>query len=364
MIHSKDENPSEILEFSKEYEAISKLLGIRKPLISVPTTYNMLSTLELEKYGFNIIIYANHLLRASHRVMKKAAEMILKYGRSFEVESICTPIKEIFNEVGLTFISDKDRLYQKQGIQVVIPAAGFDDNFNIPKAMVKIKGKSILQRQVDILKKHNLNKITVIKGFKKEYFDVKGVKYIDNNDYNRYYIVHSLFLAEEDFQDGFLYINSDVLFTESLIYKIINTHYDIVLVVDKTYQYHKHEIDKKLDLILTKNKPNNHVWQLYDDENEVIRIGKNIKLEMADFEYIGIAYFSKFGAEILRKVHYDCRKNWKGKFHEAEDYSQADFMDLIQEIINRGFKVNIIEIHKGWIEINNQKDVQSAELMI
>ena len=85
---------------------------------------------------------------------------------------------------------------------------------------------------------------------------------------------------------------------------------------------------------------------------------------MADYEYIGIAYFSKFGAEILRKVHYDCKKNWKGQFHEAEEYSKADFMDLIQEIINRGFKVNIVEVHKGWIEINDQKDVISAELMI
>ena len=39
-------------------------------------------------------------------------------------------------------------------------------------------------------------------------------------------------------------------------------------------------------------------------------------------------------------------------------------MDLIQEIINRGFKVNIVEVHKGWIEINDRKDVKSAELMI
>ncbi len=364
MIHSKDENPNDILEFAKEYENMSKLLGFRKPLISVPTTYNMISAYDLEKYGFNIIIYANHLLRSSYKAMEKAAKMILTYGRSFEVESICTPIKDLFDEIGLSIISAEDRLYQKEGIHVIIPAAGKDKNFDVPKAMVKVGGKPILQRQIDMLKTNNLNKITVIRGFKKEFINLKGVNYIDNNDYEKYYIVYSLFLAENDFKNGFLYINSDILFTEYILKKVINTHHDIVLVVDRTYQYHKHEIDKKLDIVLAKNRPTDRIWQLYDEENEVIRIGKNIKLEDADYEYIGIAYFSKFGAEILRKVHHDCKENWKGEFHEAENYSQADFMDLIQEVINRGFKVNIVEVHKGWIEINDKEDVVSAELMI
>lgn len=364
MIHSKDINPIEIFEFANEYNKLCEDIGYRKPLICVPTTYNMVSVREFEEKGFNIIIYANHLFRASHKAMKKAAELILKYGRAFEVESFCTPIPDIFKEVGLSAISEMDKLYQKEELQVIIPAAGSDDNFTIPKAMIEIKGKPILQRQIDVLKRFNLNNITVIRGYKKESFNIKGVKYIDNNDYDKYYIVHSLFLAESDFKNGFLYINSDILFAENVIQKILNTHHDIVLVVDRTYQYHKHEIDKKLDIVLTKNRPIDRIWQLYDEENEVIRIGKNIKLEMADYEYIGIAYFSKFGAEIIRKVHHDCKENWKGKFHEANDYSQADFMDLIQEVINRGFKVHIVEVHKGWIEINNQRDVTSAELMI
>lgn len=364
MIHSKEENPKEILDFAKEYDKLSEALGFRKPLICVPTTYNTITARELKNYGFNIIIYANHLLRASDKAMKKAAGLILKYGRSFEVESMCTPVNDIFEEVGLSLIKDKDKKYQKESIQVIIPAAGADNYFKIPKSMVKIKDKTILQRQIDILKNFNINKITVIFGFKKETFNVEGVKYIDNDNYDKSYIAYSLFLAEEDFKDGFLYINSDILFNEDVINKVINTPYDIVLVVDRSYKYHKHEIDKKLDMVLTKNRPTESIWQLYDQENEVLRIGKNVKIDDADYEYIGIGYFSKYGAEILRKVYHDCKENRQGKFHEANDFLNADFMDIIQEIINRGFKVNIVEVHKGWIEINDGKDVKSAELMI
>jgi len=363
MIHSKDEDPTEIFEFAKEYEKLSIEIGFRKPLICVPTTYNTVTIDNLEKAGFNIIIYANHLMRASYKAMKNAAELILKNGRSFEVESICTPIKEIFSVVGFEDIKVKDKKFQVVK-QAIIPAAGIDKNFDVPKAMVKIKGKPIIKRQVDILKKFGFSKITVVRGWKKELINVEGIKYLDNNAYDKTYIAHSLFHAEEDFKSGFLYLNSDILFTEEIIKKIINTPYDIVLAVDRTYQYHKHEIDKKLDMVLTKNKPTNRIWQLGMEENEVIRIGKNIKMEMADYEYIGIANFSENGAEILRKVYHDCKKNWQGKFNEADDFSKADFMDLIQEIINRGFKVNIIELHKGWIEINDERDVKLAEMMI
>ncbi len=364
MIHSKDDNPSEILEFAIAYNELCKERKNRKPLICVPTTYNMISENELEKAGFNIIIYANHLLRAAHKAMRNTAEIILKFGRAFESESLCTPSYEIFKDVGLSEIRYKDKLYQKDSIQVIIPAAGADNNYDIPKSLIKIKNKSILQCQIDTLKKKNINKITLIRGYKKELFNTQGIKYFDNDNYEETYLIESLFLAEEDFKNGFLYINSDILFTEEVINKAINTHYDIVLLVDRTYKYHKHEINKRLDLVLTKNRPIDEIWQLYDVDNEVLRIGKNIKIESADYEFIGIAYFSKNGANILRKVYNACKNNWTGQFHEAKNFDNAGFTDLIQEIINHGFKVNTVEIRKGWIEINDKKDIKLAEEVI
>ena len=36
----------------------------------------------------------------------------------------------------------------------------------------------------------------------------------------------------------------------------------------------------------------------------------------------------------------------------------------LQEIIDRGFKVHILEFHKGWIEVHNKKDLELAEKLI
>jgi len=364
MIHSKQRDPKEILEFAKEYEKLTKELGFRKPLVCVPTTYNTITEDELIDHGFNIIIYANHLLRAAHKAMKETASIILRNKRAFEAESMCSPVKTVFKDVGFLDVKEKDMKYIKGPIKVIIPAAGTDPEFNIPKAMTLLKGKSVLQRQIETLKICGINDITVIRGYKKEEFNVDGVKYIDNDEYNKYYILHSLFKAEEYMEGGFLFIYSDILFNEQIIKNLLNSKGDIILVLDNSYTYHKHKIDKNLELILTKNKPSEQTRDLYQNKNEIIRIGRSINMDMADYEFTGIAYFSEYGVEIIKQIYHECELNHEGNFHEANSFENASFIDLIQEVIDRGFRVDILEVHKGWFELHNKKDIEIAEKLI
>ena len=91
MIHSKEKDAQEIIEFCKEY----KKLDVKVPLVAVPTTYNSITEEELAEFGVKIIIYANHLLRSAYPAMKKTAETILENGRSLEADKYCSSIKEI-----------------------------------------------------------------------------------------------------------------------------------------------------------------------------------------------------------------------------------------------------------------------------
>ncbi|UTC68234.1 MULTISPECIES: phosphoenolpyruvate mutase [unclassified Treponema] len=91
MIHSKEKHGNDIKEFCgrfrKEYEKV--------PIVLVPTTYNQFTEKELAAWGANIIIYANHMLRASYPAMLKAAQTILEAERSLEVNELCLSIKQI-----------------------------------------------------------------------------------------------------------------------------------------------------------------------------------------------------------------------------------------------------------------------------
>ena len=92
MIHSRKKEFDEIKEFAKIYAEIPN----KKPLIVVPSSYNQVTEEELTASGVNIVIYANHLLRAAYPAMVKSAESILKHHRCKEAsEEYCMKIKDI-----------------------------------------------------------------------------------------------------------------------------------------------------------------------------------------------------------------------------------------------------------------------------
>ena len=93
MIHSRESTPDEILEFCRTFRAFDQVI----PLVVVPSSFNAITDNELAEAGVNIVIYANHMLRASYPAMSKVAHSILEYGRSKECESDCMPIKEILD---------------------------------------------------------------------------------------------------------------------------------------------------------------------------------------------------------------------------------------------------------------------------
>lgn len=91
MIHSNKKTPLEIFKFSKSYNNLKN----RVPLIVAPSTYDKTYEKDFEKYGINIVIYANQLIRSAIPSMKKTAEKILKYGRSSEASKNIMSINEI-----------------------------------------------------------------------------------------------------------------------------------------------------------------------------------------------------------------------------------------------------------------------------
>lgn len=109
MIHSKSKEPDEVLEFAKEYKKLTKQTGIIKPLVCVPTTYDSIKESKLQKAGFNIVIYANHSLRASVKAMEEACKKILESGRAKEIDKKLTSVEDLFDLVGFSDIKNKDK---------------------------------------------------------------------------------------------------------------------------------------------------------------------------------------------------------------------------------------------------------------
>lgn len=91
MIHSKDKSGDDVKEFCLKFR--EKHSDV--PIVVVPTTYNHITEEELIAWGVNIVIYANHMLRASYPAMLNVAQSILTHHRSLEVNDMCMSVKEI-----------------------------------------------------------------------------------------------------------------------------------------------------------------------------------------------------------------------------------------------------------------------------
>ena len=91
MIHSRHKDPSEIKEFMSRFRLRDKAT----PVIVVPTSFNGVTIEEFVEMGVNVVITANHMLRAAYPAMLKVAKSILRNGRSLEIEPECMSVNEI-----------------------------------------------------------------------------------------------------------------------------------------------------------------------------------------------------------------------------------------------------------------------------
>ena len=93
MIHSNRDAPAEILEFAARFRADHAEV----PLVCVPTRHSAVPFGEFRRHRFNIVIYANQLLRAAYPAMRKVALAILEHDRTLEAEAQCMPVEDILD---------------------------------------------------------------------------------------------------------------------------------------------------------------------------------------------------------------------------------------------------------------------------
>jgi len=293
---------------------------------------------------------------------------ILKTGSSQQADELSTSTKEIFSLVGHDRITATDRERSVAlRLPVIIPAAGRDEVFSEgPKSLIPVAGKPILEHQLESIRKAGLKRTIIVRGHEGGQFDAyasdDNLSLHDNPAYDETHVLHSLMQVGEQMNQGFAMVFSDILFDHEILSRLVRSGKDIVLAIDNSYAYHKHNIDKKLNMVVSRKSFDTRFRSLIQEPvTELVRVGKDIEPERADFEFIGMAYLSQEGARALREVYQEGLQSIEGPFHEAASFGRADVTDMLQELIDRGLPVHGLEVNKGWREIHAHQDVETAE---
>ena len=80
---------------------------------------------------------------------------------------------------------------------------------SIPKGMVKLFDKSLLEIQIDIFKKCGINDINIVTGYLAEQITFPSINYFKNKNYSSTAGIESLFCAKEKLQDSTIITYSD-----------------------------------------------------------------------------------------------------------------------------------------------------------
>jgi len=108
----------------------------------------------------------------------------------------------------------------------------------IPKPMVKINDKTLIEWQIDRLVKYKIKDILITTGLfedklrkflREKYRDLK-VMYINNPQYDTTNYIYSLWLTEEYIDDDIILLHGDLVFDEKLLKRLIDEDGNSVLV--------------------------------------------------------------------------------------------------------------------------------------
>jgi len=218
----------------------------------------------------------------------------------------------------------------------------------IPKCLVKFKGKSILDYQLENCKKMQLKKIFLVSGYKSNKIKRKNIIKVKNAKYNSTNMLYSLFKLKKLFNGNQNLIISygDIIYKNKILKKLINSNDDISTVIDtKWYSYWKKRMQNPLDdaesLTLNKN-------------NYITDIGKKVnKINEIQGQYIGLTKISKNISKNVLKVWTDLNKKKNKKY-----INNLYVTDFLRILIKKKYKIKAVLIKRGWLEFDSKDDLK------
>ena len=185
-----------------------------------------------------------------------------------------------------------------------------------PKCFLDIDGKTILERTLEALRANGIEDIVVVRGYCGHLFNHHDVTYCENPDFKENNILRSLFCAESEMDDDFVFSYSDIVYSREIVAQLMSSAADFAVTVDVGWM----ETYRGRDL-----HPISEAELAQVENGNVIRIGKGVVSPgEAHGEFIGLAKFTRAGAEVMRATYHRIAKDRPGApFQQAASLEKA-----------------------------------------
>jgi len=223
-----------------------------------------------------------------------------------------------------------------------------------PKTLLKVGSKTILDTQIDALKKANINDINIIVGYKSDKFLNRNEKLFHNLDFLKNNILESLFYAESALNGDCLISYSDIIFKPKIVQDLIKSDDPISIVTDKDWEksyinrtMHPHDEAEKAQ---------------YNEHNNLVKIGKSISMNQTNAEFIGMLKLNPEGCKIFKEYYKIAKDKYLDKqFFSAKTFKQSYITDFLSYLIYNNIMIKCIHTEGNWMEIDTIEDYEKAQ---
>ena len=240
-------------------------------------------------------------------------------------------------------------------MQAIILAAGMGKRLkqltnNNTKCMVKVNGVTMIERMLSQLDKLNLSNITVVVGYKgkelQEYISSLNIKtkinYVENEIYDKTNNIYSLYLARHCLlQEDTLLLESDLIFEDSVLEKIVNDPYPSLALVAKYESW----MDGTVVTL--------------DEENNITRFLDKKAFKFEDIQnYYKTVNIYKFSKEFSTSHYVPFLEAYSKALGDNEYYEQVlKVITLLDKPEIKATKLG----NESWYEIDDVQDLDIAE---
>lgn len=240
-------------------------------------------------------------------------------------------------------------------MQAIILAAGMGKRLkelteDSTKCMIKVNGVTLIERMLSQLDKLHLTGIIIVVGYKAEelisYISnltlQTPILFVTNDIYYKTNNIFSLYLAKDYLlKEDTLLLESDLIFTDAALQKIINDQYPSLALVAKYESW----MDGTAVTLDEDNNITNFIGKMQYDYNDVNQYYKTVNIYKFNKQFSNTHYVPFLEAYI--------KAQGKNAFYEQ-------VLSVIGMLDNPEIKATILE-NETWYEIDDAQDLNIAE---
>jgi choline kinase len=223
-----------------------------------------------------------------------------------------------------------------------------------PKCLVELVGKSLLERQVTVLRRAGILDITVVSGYRANQIAALGFATIMNPRYAETNMVTSLFSAVDIMDDSqdLLICYGDIVYESRVLSSLLAVDAPLTVMIDRQWlRYWRQRLEDPLTDV------------------ETLKLGLDGRLrelgkKPRDYSEIEGQYIG------LIKVRADHVANIKREYAsmdraaiDGKDFDNMYMTSFIQYLIDHDWDVRVAETDNGWLEVDSVSDLQLYETM-